>query len=433
MNSRYTVAVVAVLAGVWIVWALWGATGDTPALPSVRPSAVTASSPEEPFVQVPDAREEVGDDAAPAPFAVAIAALQQSFATGTAATAAADLRLLLRSDPGALAQAYEALLAEDTDGDVRRGLALVLGTLPIEGIDSVLLAALAQFGEDEAMVISLVAALGALRDPPDEDDVFDLEVAPFFGVAGPGGMGITVRNIVHAPDAERALCQLLLAGERHNVRRAAAAALQWSLDQELSRTRFRTALVNEMNDSVAAILGESLAVWSRRKQGLEPGLILDELVQVADRPGFEEYRLRLETALQEAPLGAAADARLRQWTDLGNPFELRSFAFSALVAQRPVSAATRAKLIAAVGGDPDIALRRHAARLLGSIDGDAESVAALRQAFASSVDWSLRATALTALVGLLPAAEATSLLAVAATDLDPRIVRRAQRLEREVR
>ena len=72
----------------------------------------------------------------------------------------------------------------------------------------------------------LIAALGATRTPPDDDDVFDLEAAPYFGVPGPGGIGITVRNEIRDPHVLARLGALLVDRERPEVRMAAAAALQ---------------------------------------------------------------------------------------------------------------------------------------------------------------------------------------------------------------
>ncbi|MCA8973506.1 MAG: HEAT repeat domain-containing protein [Planctomycetes bacterium] len=437
MNQRIGLLAAAVLvltlaAGLWLGGGAGG--GNAPAAARERghdpnAGAVADESPDDGARQPLVVAQPAEVDA----FTSAMAALRSALASGHGAAEAASLRQLLRTDAGALAAAYAALLAADTEADLRRALAMVLGTLPLEGIDEALLAALDRFGDDEAMVLSLIAALGALRDPPDEDDVFDLEQAPFHGVPGPGGIGITVRNVIRDPAVERALGQLLLDRERRDVRLGAAAALQWSLDQEPSRTRFLTVLEAETDGSVAAILGEALSLWSRHKHGLEPETIVTEVLRAADRAGFDEYRLRLETALQHAPLDDGAGAQLRQWAAVGQPFELRSFALSTLAVQASMAPAMRASLVTAVDGDADIAMRRHAARLLGQVETGEDSIAALRRAFAQQDDWSLRATALTSLVRLLPAAEARQLLRTAGNDVDPRIVRRAERLAPQVR
>lgn len=433
MSRRTGLGASAALLGAALVLALWLGGDDAVGVDARDPHPPTVIAEGLTEVRLAPPRRPVDDATEVDPFALSLTALRQAIAAGEAAGAAARLRHLLRTDEWALAAAYSALFADDTTAELRCALAMVLGTLAIDGVDEVLLAALDQFGADEATALALIAALGALRDPPDEDDVFDLEQAPFHGVAGPGGMGITVRNVIRDPRVEQRLGRLLLDRERGAVRLAAASALQWSVDQESSRARFRGALAYEMDDAVASVLGEALGVWARRKDGSEAARIIDELVQAADRPSLIEYRLRLETALREAPLDAATSARLRQWTGPGNPFESRSFAFTALASQRTVDAATRTALTAAVDADPDIAMRRHAARLLGQMAAGEDSIAVLRRAFAQTTDWSLRSTALDALVRVLPTAEARALLRTASVDSDPRIVRRAQRLGPQVR
>jgi len=384
----------------------------------------------EPKVDQPK-RTEVKGEPAPDPFATKFDALARAIAAGKAADAAADLRKLLRTDEAALSQAYAALLAEETDAELRRALAMVLGTLAVDGVDDVLLAALTQFDKDATTVVALIAALGALRDPPDEDDVFDMEAAPHFAAHGPGGMGITVRNIIKDPRVEEALGNLLLDTDRADVRMAAVNAMQFSVHQEFSRTRFRTALTNELNDGVAAVLAQSLGYWTRRKQSDEARHIVDEVILAADRPGFDEYRMRVETALQESNFGEIARGQLNSWTQSGMSYEMRTFAFSALLCQKTVDPATRQSLINIVTADPNRAMRDYAARQLAKLPAGTDSRTALKSVFDNSTDWSLRSTALSSLVGMLPAAQRQALLQRAASDPDQRIVRRAQRLSRQ--
>jgi hypothetical protein len=367
------------------------------------------------------------------PFAAALAALSTAIEGGNGAGAAASMRHLLRTDQVALAQAYEALLAEGTEADLRRAIAMVLGTLAVDGIDEVLLAALQQFDGDADTVLTLIAALGALRDPPDEDDVFDMSAAPHFAVHGPGGMGITVRNVISDPLVEEALGNLLLDGDRRDVRMAAANALQFSINQEFSRTRFRTALANELDDGVASMLAQSLGYWTRRKLSNEARHIVDEVVLVADRPGFDEYRMRVETALQDSAYGEAALGQLHSWTQRGMSFEMRSFAFSILLSQKAVGSTTRSALVEIVANDPDRAMRDYAAGQLGKLPFGSDSRGALQALFQGGTDWSLRLTALSSLVELLPASERDALLQQAASDADSRIARRAERLAKRFR
>ncbi|MFT4513138.1 MAG: hypothetical protein ACI89X_003365 [Planctomycetota bacterium] len=428
-NRRQIAAVATLLAAALAVF--WATRGPTVAVaPTGAPTSAQAD-PDASTSQDPTVR----GDATPQPveasedaFSLAMSELSKALKKGAAADAAAQLRLLLRTDPGALAQAYEALLSEETDENDRRALALVLGTLAVDGVDQALLAALKQFDHDSATVLSLIAALGALRDPPDEDDIFDMEAAPHFAFHGPGGMGITVRNIIKDPAVEQALGRLLLDTDRRDVRLAAASAMQFSVGNEFSRTRFRTALASEMDDSVAALIGQSLGQWTRRRLGAEALHVVGEVVQAADRPGFDEYRLRLETALHEASFDPTTMTQLRSWSQEGMSFELRSFAYSVLLGQRSVDEATRQQLVNAARNDPDRAIRDYAARSLANLPTGSDSRDVLLHMFDHSPDWSLRSTALTSLARLLTAPDRAQLLLRAANDPDARIARKAKRL-----
>lgn len=430
MATRLHAGVAAALlaATLGVAWWLTTSPDAPPGASEVVTKGVATESGDVEAKLEPGERIEMPAVAAPDPFTTRFDALAAAIAAGKAAPAAAHLRQLLRTDEAALSQAYAALLDEATDAELRRALAMVLGTLAVDGVDDVLLAALTRFDEDSATVVALIAALGALRDPPDEDDVFDMEAAPHFAAHGPGGMGITVRNIIRDPRVEEALGKLLLDPDRADVRLAAVNAMQFSVNQEFSRTRFRTALTNELNDGVASILAQSLGYWTRRKQSDEARQIVDEVILAADRPGFDEYRMRVETALQESQFGEVARGQLTSWTQPGMSYELRSFAFSALLCQRTVEPATRKSLVDIVAGDPDRAMRDYAARQLARLPAGKDSQAALRGVFDRSTEWSLRSTALTSLVALLPAAERRALLRRAAKDTDQRIVRRAERL-----
>ena len=426
-----TLIAVATLSVVW-----WLTTrADLPSV-SAKPKSqeAPASQPSE-DVAAPTNRRAVSPTTGTAAdaFTTAFAALASAIKGGDAAAAAASMRQLLRTDQAALAQAYEALLAGETEPDLRRAIAMVLGTLAVDGVDEVLLAALQQFDGDAETVVTLIAALGALRDPPDEDDVLDMSAAPHFAAHGPGGMGITVRNVISDARVEEALGNLLLDGDRRDVRMAAANALQFSVNQEFSRTRFRTALANELDDGVASMLAQSLGYWTRRKMSNEARHIVDEVVLAADRPGFDEYRMRVETALQESVYGEAALGQLRSWTQSGMPFEMRSFALSILLGQKAVGPATRNTLVEIVANDPDRAMRDYAARQLGKLPFGSDSRGALQTLFHGSSDWSLRLTALSSLVGILPAAERDALLQQAANDADSRVSRRAERLAKRFR
>lgn len=426
MAARIALAAAAILV---IAVCYWPAA--EPAAPALeQPEADAPVAPAKTTNELHGERDVVhsAENAQEDAFSASFTALGAAIRSGNAADAAASLRKLLRTDPGALAAAYEALLAESTEADERRALAMILGTLAVEGVDEVLLAAVDQFRDDPATVIALIAAMGALRDPPDADDVFDMEAAPHFAVHGPGGMGITVRNIIDDPEVEAKLGELLLDPTQRDIRLAAANALQFSVDREFTRTRFRTALASEMDDAVAALLGQNLGLWTRRKLGDEAQHIVDEVVQAADRPGFDEYRLRMETALHQSSFNEDTMSQLRSWSQPGMSFEMRTFAFSVLLGQRPMDPSSRRSIVDAAASDDDRAVRDHALRLLSRLPASNDSVQVLRSVLSDSPDWSLRSTALTSLANLLTGDARRSLLQSATADSDQRIARRARRL-----
>jgi len=360
----------------------------------------------------------------------AFAEFAAGLAAGKGPQAARDLRRILRQDPAGFAEACAKLLDLSTPADVCRSLALVLGTLACEGVDAILLAALKVHGNDASMVQALVAALGALRDPPDDDDVFDPVAAPHFAFLGPGGMSITVRNLITDPAAERALGDLLLDRERAAVRAAAANALQFSVDSEPTRTRFRTVLAIETDAAVAARLGESLGLWTRRRTDLDATATVTELLRLADREGFDEYRLRLESALQECSFEGESRERLISLADVGQPSELREFALSILAGERPIPARTRAMLLRTLAAaEPDAYLREVAARHLGQLGADEPTRAALERTWLEVAAGSnVRVAALTALFALTPATRRAALLQQASTDPDVAVARCARSL-----
>lgn len=419
----------AAATAVAVVW--WSDAAPPPAIaraaaPPRRAEAIDAAADVGPDRSA--ATHADGPPRAATAFGEALTALAAAVRAGRAVDAAAAMRRLVRTDPGARSEAYAALLADDTPDAQRRALAMILGTLAVEGVDEVLLAAVDRFRADPATVVALIAALGALRDPPDDDDVFDMEAAPHFAVHGPGGMGITVRNVIRDPAVEAKLGELLLDREQRGVRLAAANALQFSVGREFTRTRFRTALAAETDDAVAALLGQNLGLWTRRKQGEEAQHIVDEVVQASGRPGFDEYRLRMETALHESSFNQDTMTQLRSWSQPGMSYELRSFAYSVLLGQRPVDPQSRAAIVRAAAGDPDRAIQDYALGLLARLPAGADSVQALRAVLTSSPDWSLRSSALRSLALLLRGAERASLLREAAEDVDARVARQARRL-----
>ena len=122
--------------------------------------------------------------------------------------------------------------------------------------------------------------------------------------------------------------------------------------------------------------------------------------------------------------------QLRTWSQPGMSYEMRTFAFSVLLGQRPMDTQSRAAIVRAAAGDPDRAIQDHALGLLSRLPRGADSVAALRSVLANHADWSLRSSALGSLANLLQGEERDAVLQQALGDPDPRVSQRAQRLRR---
>lgn len=368
----------------------------------------------------------------------AIEALARALAASdvdAARAAARDLRLLLRTDPAALAQAKGALLDPATRADLRMALALVIGTLPHDAGDEALLAALSKFAGDPAFVRCALLALGAQREPEDEDDVFDLGERPY-GANGPGGLGITVRRLVPPGAVETAL-QSHLSRAEAEVRKAAATALSQSLSRATVRSAFLDALSKEPDDGAAAALGRPLADWAGSSGELsEREAAVTALLARVGEEGFDTYRFRLESAFERLPLPERERADLTALADSDHAFAVRSFALTALGqnairgGERAVSSARHALLVALA--DEDAAVRDLAARWLGRLPYDTATAVRLAEAVRVDIAWNVRFTALESLVKTAPRVESAPVLSLAKNDSDRRVAEKAVELEKSL-
>ena len=130
----------------------------------------------------------------------------------------------MRTDASALNVARSLLLAPETASELRMALALILGTL--NGNDAVLIEALGLFRAEIDVTRCILFALGATREPLDDDDVFGMGDRPW-GEHGPGGLGITVNRLISSDHVRTALAGFLR-DERGPAREAAATALRHS-------------------------------------------------------------------------------------------------------------------------------------------------------------------------------------------------------------
>jgi hypothetical protein len=355
-------------------------------------------------------------------------ALRASLAAGEVQAtrdAAAALRRRLRTNPAARERAEQLLLAEDTPRELRMALAFVLGTLG--GSDPVLLEALRSFHADAEFVRCLIFALGATRDPPEDDEVFGLGDRPW-GVHGPGGLGITVRRRIEDSEVRQALAGHL-SDARSSVREAGAIALRHSIAIAPVRSEFLSTLRAESSDDVATVLGEALAVWAGgAPQGAEQTAIVATLLARAGEEGLDGYRFRMEDDFRRIPLDEAQQVTLQEYARPAHAYAVRSFALSALVAAAP--AAARPLCEELLAQDTDAAIRDLAARLLGTLPRDGRTLEALVAASRDDAAWHVRYQALDALSRFRTDGRAAAAIRAAIEDADERVAKRATELSR---
>ncbi|MHC4164569.1 MAG: HEAT repeat domain-containing protein [Planctomycetota bacterium] len=355
-------------------------------------------------------------------------ALRASLAAGEVQAtrgAAAALRRRLRTDPAARERAEQLLLAEDIPRELRMALAFVLGTL--EGSDPVLLEALRSFHADADLVRCLIFALGATRDPHEDDEVFGLGDRPW-GVHGPGGLGITVRRRIEDAEVRQAVAGHL-SDARSSVREAGAIALRHSIAIAPVRSAFLSILRAESSDEVATVLGEALAVWAGgAPQGAEQTAIVATLLARAGEEGLDGYRFRMEDDFRRIPVDEAQQATLQEYARPAHAYAVRSFALAALAAAAP--AAARPLCEELLAQDADAAIRDLAARLLGTLPRDRRTLEALVAASRDDEAWQVRYQALGALGRFRTDGRAAAAIRAAIEDADERVAKRATELSR---
>ncbi len=347
-----------------------------------------------------------------------------------ARAAAASLRHLLRTDLEALRDAERLLLDPGTPAEFRQALALVLGTLPDDAGDPALLQAIDLFGGDPAFARAVMLALGATREPPEDDEVFDLGDRPW-GAEGPGGLGITVRREIQ----DDAALSALGAGMQHetpSVRRAAAVALRHSLAQGRARSAFTETLRRETEDAVVSVVGEAMSAVARTAGADERAEILSLLLARAGEEPLDGLRFRMEDDLQGVPLDDRQRAVLGGYAAPSRPFGTRAFALTVLTRSAVANPAqipdTRALMEATLRSDDAAEARDLAARLLGELPPEAGSARALVAAVRDDLAWNVRWSALGSLAGQERTPEVVDALRLALEDADPRVAERAREL-----
>jgi hypothetical protein len=377
-----------------------------------------------------DAAAELPGSPAPTPLDALKAALAAG-GTEDAPRLAAALRRAMRADPESRSEAERLLVAAETSSALRQALALVIGTIAQPDPDALLLDAMKRFEGDAEFARACLLALGATREPEDDDDVFDLGDRPW-GAQGPAGIGITVKREI-ADERTRARVVECLVRPDARVRAAATVALRHTTSAGDVRAAFRSALQGERDDVVAQELGEALTQAMRASQdAAERGEVLSLVLERAGDAPLDGMRFRVEDDLSLAHLDAPHVEQLRRLAQTPTPLAQRTFALTVLAnaAKRgsSVSAETVRPLLVAGLGDTDAALRDLAARLLGALPLDAQASAALAKTAKDDAAWNVRWTALGSLAAKADPAVARAALETARGDADPRVASRAVEL-----
>ncbi len=427
-----------VLGAVLLAWVWWSILADRDLSRTPRHGRESSAGEAD---SLPDRSGEASSEATGGSpeggFEITLAALQRALDVkdgedDEAQGAAAALRRLLRRDTAARQRAEGLLLGEDTPRELRMALAIVLGTVPGNVSDAALLNALERVEGDVDLKRCILFALGATREPPDDDEVFGLGDRPW-GVQGPAGLGITVRREIEDPNVRQAIA-LRLSDAEAGVREAAAVALRHTTHEPDTRGALLAALRAEASDDVALVLGEALAVWagSVREEAASAEVVTALLARAGD-PSLEGYRFRMENDFRRIRLTDGQRELLAEYAHPARPFEVRSFAMSVLAAAARHSGAVamteaRTLLERYLGADREDAIRDLSARLLGTLAPDSGTITKLAAASRADRAWNVRYQALDALARFAPDSRALEALRAATADADERVASRAREL-----
>ncbi len=364
----------------------------------------------------------------------AVAALRDALPAADpleSAEAAAVLRRLLRADDTARRDVEARLLAPETPRELRMAFAFILGTLPGGPADRVLIEALVVFARDAAFVRCALLALGATRDPPDDDEIFEMGDRPW-GHHGPGGLGITVQRPIEDPRVRAALGEHF-EREETALREAAALALRHTLADSEVRDLFLAVLANEPADDVAGELGEALAHWAGSAPEQDRIAVVTRLIERTGEEGLEGYRFRMEDDFTRLALSVTDRERIASYAESTRPFGVRDFALGILTSTARRSgdeavAFARATLTRYLQGDEQAAIRDRTARLLGTLPRDPLTIQALAAAARSDSAWNVRYSAVASLGRYKDAPEAKETLRAATKDKEPRVAALAKEL-----
>jgi len=307
-----------------------------------------------------------------------------------------------------------------------------VGTVPRDDADAVLLQGLAVAGDAQDLVRAFLLAFGETREPPDDDDVFDLGDRPW-GEVGPAGLGVTIRREIDDAAAREALADALRSPDAE-TRRVAAVSLRHSLDSADALAAFEGALAAEADDVPASVLAESLVVQARRTREDETrARLVRGVIARTDGETFDATRFRIVDDLQHVALPQDVVDSLIGTLGAETPFARRVFALDVLAASAvesgtEVVTAVREQFVHLLETAADPAIRDACARDLRRLPAERSSSEALVRAVRGDAAWNVRYAALDTLADLKDD-HLDLALDWAAKDDDARVRTRASEIE----
>jgi HEAT repeat protein len=339
--------------------------------------------------------------------------------------AARSLRKSLLAFPDRMKEAIRFLRDPGAPVELRRSMAVVLGSLPGRLGKRALLESLRD-RTVEGLERTVILALGSIEFEDGRE--FERDDQPNAVWAAPG-MAVFVLGPLGDPEA-RAELDGHLTGSQAEERRAAARVLRDSTGFPEVRKAFLDRLGAETDGETAAEEAAALATWTGKapsgdaERGATMGRVLD-LLPASD----EIVRFRLTSPLSSLELLPAEADRLRGIASSGDA-DTRHFAMSVLGRRLGISGEEDRTalpiLILATAQDPEAEVRAVAALGLGRVSKEPQVLGALTTALGADPVWEVRAAAARALSGAGPSARAALQLA-AQSDSHPDVRVAAER------
>lgn len=419
MNSRRAIPALLTAAALVLLFIL--ARGRRDGAPLEKPSSGKTSLASPSAVPSVPSREPVRR------FLVETVRVVQGGERASIVAAARALRDALMADPSLLEEAVRAIRDLATPIEVRRTLAVVLGSLPGEAGKRALVDLL-RSGAAAGLERSALLAIGmrAIED----GEIFERDDQPYAVEAAPG-LVVFVSGPLKDPEARAEIARWLSDGPEAELRLAAARVLRDSTGFPESRQSLLGRLGVEPDAETTAEAAAALGAWARKIPPADPerSAVLSKIFEIV--PGSEEVvRFRLAAPISSAPLAAAEAERLRS-LGMARDIGTRLFAMEVLGKRIGLSAAEDQQavpfLASALSTDTSADVREGAALALGRATSDTSAVQTLAAALHQDADWEVRAMAARSL-GRAPGTDAVrqALQAAAASDSRPEVRAAAQ-------